>query len=895
MAKRGRKPAARVPRAGAPNMAVGTLRASRKSSGGRMPVHFRHTTFGRSGIAAPAGRRQRYIERQSAVDLVERPGAIDNEGYAAAAGNLGTTPEERTAFWTAVSDLERKNGRLQYGIIAELPHEVSPAGRLDIMERFLADEIAGRELPHWGVIHRPDAHNDPRNFHVHVLYYSRPGRRDAKGGWDFSTPGGPTLEAGQYPWGTVEKPNKRITRLEDQLTRTKDPDLRGRYQAQITEARSYAEAARTRVPSARSGPANKSRHTYPWGIEDPSKRLVRLRDQLARATNQERRKRYETQIAEVTAHQAAPTRPAGPTNVHDRDWVKHLRDRWCDACNRVLEREGFTKRYHPGGYKDLGIDVEPTKHLGTKAAALEAQGHATAAGQANSGAVLRNLLRAGEGEGEIRLKSATEAATRRATWAALEAESARAAGRADRADHWDAERQAATSLVAAIERRLAAETAPQVADTVFAGDLRSILKMRSALPEELPEQASIEPAAISMRHLVAALLPLVAKAEAEEQPAPAPTASTTTPTASPSLATGPTSTETTTHHLRNQAKPAATSTADGPAESWKSSPAKTTSTETPPAVLWNALAVAEKQATTSTGTAPRLPEKPPSTTHAATAAQAPVFRLRPGATTAERTFMSGLLENRPLTRLYASARANTVALQSPDTSPYVAAALRGGSELLREAIALAEAKPAEQPKIKAKISLRDAMRSIASSSEAVIVAAAELDEAMPAVRPEVAKRVATGLAPESAAETIAPSFGRSVATMASAGAAAAALQVSLSRLASDRTVLADAASSAGGLGPSRRLALEMMRDRVLRATDWIPRLPGEQAAPVFRAEAILDPRGLAKKKVTPRPEKIRADAAKAKRMHQAHQMEARRASDAAIRAKIEVRLRNREM
>ncbi|WP_439548853.1 hypothetical protein [Falsiroseomonas sp.] len=538
--------------------------------------------------------------------------------------------------------------------------------------------------------------------------------------------------------------------------------------------------------------------------------------------------------------------------------------------------------------------LEPTKHLGTKAAALEAQGYATAAGQTNSGAVLRNLLRAGESEGEIRLRSATEAATRRATWATLEAGNARAAGRMDRADHWDAEGRAATSLVAAIERRLAAEAAPQMADAVFAGDLRSILKMRSALPEELPEPTSLEPAAISTRHLVAALLPLVAKAEAEDQSATPASAPTATPTAPPSHAEGQTSTGTPTNGLRNPQKQATTSIAGNPTASRKPSPADVTSTAPPPAVLRNTPAAAEAQTTTSTGSADRVPKKLAPTPHAATAAQLPIFRLRPGATANERTFMSTLLADRPLTRLYASARANSAALQASDTSSYVAAALRGGSELLREAIALAEARPSERPKIKAKISLRDAMRSIASSSEAVIVAAAGLDEALPAVRPEVAKRVATGLAPEAAAETMALSFGRAVVIRPAAGAAAAALQASLGRLADDRTALADAASLAGGLGPSRRLALETMRDRVLRATDWIPRMPGDDAAPVFRAEALLDPRGLLKKKVTPRPEKVRAEAAKAKRMHHAHRMEARRTANAARRAKVEIHLRNRE-
>ncbi len=91
---------------------------------------------------------------------------------------------------------------MQYGIITELRHEASPEGRLAILAAFTGQTLAKRDLPHWGVIHRPDAHNDPRSFHAHILYYARPGRRTADG-WRFNVDTGhKAMENRGIPVGT---------------------------------------------------------------------------------------------------------------------------------------------------------------------------------------------------------------------------------------------------------------------------------------------------------------------------------------------------------------------------------------------------------------------------------------------------------------------------------------------------------------------------------------------------------------------------------------------------------------------------------------------------------------------------------------------------------------------
>ena len=101
--------------------------------------------------------------------------------------SIGKTSAERTAFWDAVDEAEQSGGRIQYRIIAEIPHEVS----LDLVRQALeefTDQMRSRNLPFYAVVHESEvgAGSDPRNRHCHFLYYDRPCHRSDDGGWDFS-------------------------------------------------------------------------------------------------------------------------------------------------------------------------------------------------------------------------------------------------------------------------------------------------------------------------------------------------------------------------------------------------------------------------------------------------------------------------------------------------------------------------------------------------------------------------------------------------------------------------------------------------------------------------------------------------------------------------------------
>lgn len=127
-----------------------------------------------------AARRQKYIERDEAVEI------SDNDGTRSSVGNIAKAAEERDVFWGMVERRERADGRVQGVIFAELPYEpeIGADGRQRIVEAF-GGVLADLGLRWHGTVHRPDDHSDPRNFHMHLVYCERPAEPTAFG-WRFA-------------------------------------------------------------------------------------------------------------------------------------------------------------------------------------------------------------------------------------------------------------------------------------------------------------------------------------------------------------------------------------------------------------------------------------------------------------------------------------------------------------------------------------------------------------------------------------------------------------------------------------------------------------------------------------------------------------------------------------
>jgi hypothetical protein len=206
-----------------------------------------------------------------------------------------------------------RGGRVQYRFVAELPHELRPEDRALIVQNF-CDHLAsfgegpdGRPtgMMYTAVIHAPDAHNDRRNYHLHVIAHDRPAKwMEEHGKWDFEV------------------------------------------------AETYNHKGQDRI-------------RYPY---------------------------RQNKIGEVVRKDKNAT---GTYNDKaGRDFVPAMRQRYADITNAVMSLRGIDRRLDPRRYEEMGIDRTPTKHLGTKAAALESIGVPTEIGRENAAAIWNDAQRA---------------------------------------------------------------------------------------------------------------------------------------------------------------------------------------------------------------------------------------------------------------------------------------------------------------------------------------------------------------------------------------------------------------------------------------------------------------------------------------------------------------------
>ncbi len=195
-----------------------SVRLRAPDTGGRS-FHFEHSAIKRdrgdaarsttTDAGARAAKHARYIDRADAVEKISiSPMSADtavNQGHSSSAqayiedtikldqigecslnfGSIGDTLEERVAFWNRLDAAEtRDHSVIQHRIIAELPHDTTPAERLAIVKDFCR-RFDEQKLPYWASIHAPTARNDSRNYHVHVVFSDRPFKKLEDGSYDF--------------------------------------------------------------------------------------------------------------------------------------------------------------------------------------------------------------------------------------------------------------------------------------------------------------------------------------------------------------------------------------------------------------------------------------------------------------------------------------------------------------------------------------------------------------------------------------------------------------------------------------------------------------------------------------------------------------------------------------
>lgn len=419
---------------------IRSFRRGRVRIAGRQTFHLRRGSVNRAGgkergkggragdrVWAEPGRavqRQAYIEGREP----KRPEAVE-----ASFGTLGETWEERKAFWEEAGRRERRGGRVAQTLIAELPHQLTPAQRAAALRDFCERALGAQNLPYWAVVHRPDPHGDERNFHAHVLFYDRPGERGPDGRWRFR---GKARE--RYPWGT-EAPGSREKRLRRRLA---ECEAAGRHAQAARFRRELDELEAWRREGGRPEPGPDV-HRKGW--------LREMRSLYAEVVN------------------------------------GHLE-------RAGIEVDGHALRYDPRSYREMGVDRVPGRHLGPAASSLERKGVVTVPGLADRRAArldaqerlaeelevaeaeLRPVeaalrgMRAGRGElGERR----REAAAAAGEWCERRAALARA--RADGAEVAEAERAAG-----AARRRWLETAAGYAAGAAVAAAVAAVAAVRAA-------------------------------------------------------------------------------------------------------------------------------------------------------------------------------------------------------------------------------------------------------------------------------------------------------------------------------------------------------------------------------------------------------------------------------
>ena len=125
----------------------------------------------------------------------------DDEGRPIATCDFGVLLEEICAgadLWELAQRESRVDAQLCKNIIVQLPHDVSPEVRRQMMIA-IGHELFGRHgLPYVGSVHEPDPNGDQRNYHAHFCGGLRPMTRTSYGQWDIAEDYRSDLDGPEY-------------------------------------------------------------------------------------------------------------------------------------------------------------------------------------------------------------------------------------------------------------------------------------------------------------------------------------------------------------------------------------------------------------------------------------------------------------------------------------------------------------------------------------------------------------------------------------------------------------------------------------------------------------------------------------------------------------------------
>ena len=123
------------------------------------------------------------------VIYITRPDALecDGDGNPIILANVGEDVAEQAAAFDLIETLARSsrgNAKVVFSMIVNLPHDVSPQARCEILRRFCTEAFDLHDLPYVATIHTPPPSGDERNFHAHIAFGLRPMHRVGDHEWN---------------------------------------------------------------------------------------------------------------------------------------------------------------------------------------------------------------------------------------------------------------------------------------------------------------------------------------------------------------------------------------------------------------------------------------------------------------------------------------------------------------------------------------------------------------------------------------------------------------------------------------------------------------------------------------------------------------------------------------
>lgn len=121
-----------------------------------------------------------YITRLDALEC-------DGDGNPIILANVGEGVAEQAAAFDLIETLARSsrgNAKVVFSMIVNLPHDVSPQARREILRRFCTEAFDLHDLPYVATIHTPPPSGDERNFHAHIAFGLRPMHRVGDHEWN---------------------------------------------------------------------------------------------------------------------------------------------------------------------------------------------------------------------------------------------------------------------------------------------------------------------------------------------------------------------------------------------------------------------------------------------------------------------------------------------------------------------------------------------------------------------------------------------------------------------------------------------------------------------------------------------------------------------------------------